>query len=48
MGTNKSKLYVYSTNKTVNNIEDMKFFVMPTEVTVDDMYRQQIIYTHRS
>ena len=44
METNKSKLYVYSTNKTVDNIEDMKFFVMPTEVTVDDMYRQQIMY----
>lgn len=33
METNKSRLYVYSTNKTVSNIEDMKFFVMPTEVT---------------
>ena len=44
MATNKSKLYVYSTNKTVDNIEDMKFFVMPTEVAVDDMYRQQIMY----
>lgn len=44
MGTSKSRLYVYSTNKTVRNIEDMKFFVMPTEVMVDDMYRQQIMY----
>ena len=44
MKTDKSKLYVYSTNKTVSNIEDMKFFVMPTEVAVDDMSRQQIMY----
>lgn len=44
MKTNKSKLYVYSTNKTVSNIERYEILVMPTEVAVDDMSRQQIMY----